>query len=44
MAEEKSIRDLKYPLYLKALHSKKYEYIVQEVWASPNFFVIMNKF
>ncbi len=25
--------DLKYPLCLKAFHSKKYEYIVQEIWA-----------
>lgn len=32
-SEETSFRDLKYPLCLKALHSKKYEYIVQEVWA-----------
>ena len=24
---------MKYPLCLKAFHSKKYEYIVQEVWA-----------
>ena len=31
--EENSFRDLKYPLCLKALHSKKYEYIVQEIWA-----------
>lgn len=31
--EEISFRDLKYPLCLKAFHSKKYEYIVQEVWA-----------
>lgn len=31
--EENSFRDLKYPLCLKAFHSKKYEYIVQEVWA-----------
>lgn len=30
---ENSFRDLKYPLCLKAFHSKKYEYIVQEVWA-----------
>lgn len=30
--EETSFRDLKYPLCLKAFHSKKYEYIVQEVW------------
>lgn len=31
--EENSFRDLKYPLCLTAFHSKKYEYIVQEVWA-----------
>ena len=31
--EETSFRDLKYPLCLKAFHSKKYEYIVQEIWA-----------
>lgn len=31
--EETSFRDIKYPLCLKAFHSKKYEYIVQEVWA-----------
>lgn len=31
--EETSFRDLKYPLCLKAFHSKKYGYIVQEVWA-----------
>lgn len=31
--EETSFRDLKYPLCLKAFHSRKYEYIVQEVWA-----------
>ena len=31
--EENSFRDLKYPLCLKSFHSKKYEYIVQEVWA-----------
>lgn len=30
---ENSFRDIKYPLCLKALHSKKYKYIVQEVWA-----------
>ena len=30
---ETSFRDLKYPLCLKAFHSKKYEYIVQEIWA-----------
>lgn len=31
--EETSFRDLKYPLCLKAFHSQKYEYIIQEVWA-----------
>lgn len=31
--KENSFRDLKYPLCLKALHSKKYEYVVQEIWA-----------
>ena len=31
--EENSFRDLKYPLCLKALHPKKYGYIVQEIWA-----------
>lgn len=31
--EENAFRDLKYPLCLKAFHSKKYEYIVQEIWA-----------
>lgn len=31
--EETSFRDLKYSLCLKAFHSKKYDYIVQEVWA-----------
>lgn len=31
--EENAFRDLKYPLCLRALHSKKYEYIVQEIWA-----------
>ena len=31
--EETAYRDLKYPLCLKAFHSKKYDYIVQEVWA-----------
>lgn len=24
--------NIKYPLCLKALHSKKYEYVVQEIW------------
>lgn len=28
-----SFRDLKYPLCLKAFHYKKYEYIVQGIWA-----------
>ena len=31
--EENSFRDLKYPLCLKEFHSRKYEYIAQEVWA-----------
>lgn len=31
--EENSFRDIKYPLCLNAFHSKKYEYVVQEVWA-----------
>lgn len=31
--EENSFRDLKYPLCLNAFHSKKYEYITQEIWA-----------
>lgn len=31
--EENSFRDLKYPLCLKAFHSKQYDYIVQEIWA-----------
>lgn len=31
--EETAFRDIKYPLCLKAFHSKKYEYIEQEVWA-----------
>lgn len=31
--EENSFRDLKYPLCLKAFHSKKYDCIVQEIWA-----------
>lgn len=30
--EENAFRDIKYPLCLKAFHSKKYEYIAQEVW------------
>ena len=31
--EETAYRDLKYPLCMKAFHSKQYKYIVQEVWA-----------
>lgn len=31
--EENAYRDIKYPLCLKALHSKKYAYVVQEIWA-----------
>lgn len=31
--EENGFRDLKYALCLTVFHSKKYEYIVQEVWA-----------
>lgn len=32
-SEENAFRDLKYPLCMKAFHSRKYEYIVQEIWA-----------
>ncbi|MDD3797503.1 MAG: IS4 family transposase [Lachnospiraceae bacterium] len=32
-SEENAFRDIKYPLCLKAFHSKKYKYIIQEVWA-----------
>ena len=32
-SQETAYRDLKYPLCLKAFHSKKYAYIVQEVFA-----------
>lgn len=32
-SQETAYRDMKYPLCLKAFHSKKYEYIVQEVFA-----------
>ena len=32
-SEETSFRDIKYPLCLQAIHSKKYAYIIQEVWA-----------
>ena len=32
-AQENAYRDLKYPLCLKAFHSKKYTYIVQEVFS-----------
>ena len=31
--EENCFRDLKYPLALNQFHSKKYAYIVQEIWA-----------
>lgn len=31
--QENAYRDLKYPLCLKKPHAKKYEYVVQEVWA-----------
>ena len=31
--EENAFRDIKYPLCLKAFHSKKLAYIVQEIWA-----------
>ena len=31
--QENAYRDIKYPLCLRKLHSKKYEYIVQEIWA-----------
>lgn len=31
--EENAFRDLKYPLCLKKLHSKKYKFIEQEIWA-----------
>lgn len=31
--QENAYRDIKYPLCLKALHSKKYKYVVQEIWA-----------
>ena len=31
--EETGFRDMKYPLCLKAFHSKKCEYIEQEIWA-----------
>lgn len=31
--EEIAFRDIKYSLCLKAFHSKKYEYVLQEIWA-----------
>ncbi len=31
--QENAYRDVKYPLRLKALRSKKYEYVAQEIWA-----------
>lgn len=30
-SQENAYRDIKYPLYLKALHSKKYAYVAQEI-------------
>ena len=36
--QETAYRDLKYPLCLKAFHSKKYNYIVQEVYARAIMF------
>lgn len=30
---ENAYRDIKYPLCLRAPHSKKYKYVVQEIWA-----------
>lgn len=30
--QENAYRGIKYPLCLKALYSKKYEYVVQEIW------------
>jgi hypothetical protein len=38
--EETAYRYMKYPLCLKELHSKKYEYAIQEVWARA----ILNNF
>lgn len=32
-SQENAYRDIKYPLCLRALHSKKYEYVVKEIWA-----------
>ncbi len=31
--QENAYRDIKYPLCLRALRAKKYEYVVQEIWA-----------
>ena len=36
--QENAYRDLKYPLCLKSFHSKKYNYIVQEVYARAIMF------
>ena len=33
-SQKTAYRDLKYPLCLKAFHSQKYAYIVQEVFAT----------
>lgn len=32
-SQENAYRDIKYPLCLRAIHSKKYEYVVKEIWA-----------
>jgi len=32
-SQENAYRDIKYPLCLKALHAKKYEYAAHEIWA-----------
>ena len=37
-SQENAYRDIKYPLCLKALHSKKYEYVVKEIWARAILF------
>lgn len=31
-SQENAYRDIEYPLCLRALHSKKYEYVVKEIW------------
>ncbi len=32
-SQENAYRDIKYPLCLRALHAKKYEYVIHEIWA-----------